>query len=474
MITKDQQIRLVGTKDFAYATGSTYTQGHVHFTTDEHGSIIVNGKVYGTTDASYIYVGSENIPTYVDAKINSLNGKAAAGTGNFITYVQQAKGNITAYQNTLEKLVTAYNADDDQAYKEGPNDKFITNVEITGDTIYAYWDNFSQRVQALIPSLSVEDAVDGSSYSSKVSVNGHKITIEKGSYLTTYSDFYNLKKVVDKFFSGAELDTASVTSYIDTLAEIQTAFKNSYAETISNSIKDVIYKGASNGDNSYTTWVTYTTNGGTSYTAYLDIPSATNTVGGLVKYDNNTIKKDSSGKLYVNGKLTDTQYFLHGDGRGNNAYIQLVNLTDGQGYEPINFAGTGIATVLYNSTNKVIEINVPETVVNYNHHSTGNGTNNGNVVLDSEGTATTNKVISSVSLSAAGKLEYSYVTLKHETIFTGGGSLFVGPYNDKLLNGSIIVPKLTVNNCGHLTAYENVTISGIAAEDHSHDEFVWL
>ena len=184
MITKDQQIRLVGTKNFAYATGSTYTQGHVHFTTDEHGSIIVNGKVYGTTDASYIYVGSENIPTYVDAKINSLNGNSKVGVGNFVTNVKQIKGNITAYQSTLENSVTAYNADDDQAYKKGPNDKFITNVEITGDTIYAYWDNFSTRVEALIPSLSVEDAVDGSAYSSKVSVSKHKITIEKGSYFS--------------------------------------------------------------------------------------------------------------------------------------------------------------------------------------------------------------------------------------------------------------------------------------------------
>ena len=62
---KDKQIRLVGSQNFAYATGSSYTQGHGHFTTDEHGSIVVNGKVYGTTDASYIYVGSKNIPTYV-------------------------------------------------------------------------------------------------------------------------------------------------------------------------------------------------------------------------------------------------------------------------------------------------------------------------------------------------------------------------------------------------------------------------
>lgn len=457
MITKDQQIRLVGTQNFAYATGSTYTQGHVHFTTDEHGSIVVNGKVYGTTDASYIYVGSENIPTYVDTKINSLNGKPAAGAGNFITYVQQAKGNITAYQNTLEKLITAYNADDDKAYKKGPNDKFITNVEITGDTIYAYWDNFSERVEALIPSLSVEDAVDGSAYSSKVSVNGHKITIAKGSYLTTYSDFYNLKKVVDKFFSGAELDTASVTSYIDTLAEIQTAFKNSYAETISNSIKDVIYRGASNGDNSYTTWVTYTTNGGASYTAYLDIPSATNTVGGLVKYDNATIRKDSSGKLYVNGKLTDTIYALNVasyiSDEGNGAYINLYG-TNGSSYL-FNVIGKGVAAVSYNSANKTLEINVPETVVNYNHHTDNGGAYTGNTIKATDGTA---YVITGISLTSDGALSYKFSKLDH------GNAGVTGTYGAKN-----IIPVITVKN-GHV---ESVSTQAVDLT-HTHDEFVWL
>lgn len=459
MITKDQQIRLVGTKDFAYATGSTYTQGHVHFTTDEHGSIIVNGKVYGTTDAAYIYVGSENIPTYVDTKINSLNGKPASGTGNFITYIQQTKGNITAYQNTLEKLVTVYNSDDDEAYKQGPNDKFITNVEIAGDTVYAYWDNFTNRVTDLIPSLSVDDAVDGSAYSSKVSVNGHKITIAKGSYLTTYSDFYNLKKVVDKFFSGAELDTASVTSYIDTLAEIQTAFKNSYAETISNSIKDVIYRGASNGDNSYTTWVTYTTNGGTSHTAYLNIPSATNTVGGLVKYDNNTIKKDSSGKLYVNGKLTDTdtKYALNVasyiSDAGNGAYINLYG-TDGSSYL-FNVIGKGVAAVSYNSTNKTLEINVPETVVNYDHHTDNGGAYTGNTIKATDGTA---YVITGISLTSDGALSYKFSKLDH------GNAGITGTYGAKN-----IIPVITVKN-GHIESASTQAID----LTHTHDEFVWL
>ena len=69
---KDKQIRLVGSQNFAYATGSNYTQGHVHFTTDEHGSIVVNGKVYGTTDAAYVYVGAENIPTYVANAIETF------------------------------------------------------------------------------------------------------------------------------------------------------------------------------------------------------------------------------------------------------------------------------------------------------------------------------------------------------------------------------------------------------------------
>lgn len=516
---KDKQIRLVGSQNFAYATGSSYTQGHVHFTTDEHGSIVVNGKVYGTTDAAYVYVGSENIPAYVnstiDTRINALDGNPLAGdvNGKFVSYVAQKDGNITAYKNTLQTLVTVDNSEAKAYAPKGTNEnvKFIKSFEIEGDTIIPKYDYFANNLPT-IPSITVTDNNTGY-YLPEFSASGHTITITNGAQVVSYDEFSEhleevkeMHELVDRFFSGAELDTETVKSYIDTLAEIQEAFKNSYAEGIANSINAIQYHGAS-GSNSYNMWITYATNGNsnTKQSAYVNIPYGTNTTYGLVKYDdstikknsngqlfvnydndtikkntngqlsvnydNNTIKKNANGQLSVNGKLTDTKYSMVVNNHEDGAYIKLAGTDDV--VTTVQLEGTGIAKVSYNPTNKAIEINVPETVVNYNHHSTNNGNDHGDVFVYSGGRATTRKVISSVNLSADGKLSFSYMNLKHEELFTGS-NFIVEPYNNISSSGSISIPKLTFNTCGHLTAYENITISGIAAENHSHDEFVWL
>ena len=401
---KDKQIRLVGSQNFAYATGSSYTQGHVHFTTDEHGSIVVNGKVYGTTDASYIYVGSENIPT------------------------------------------------------------FIANA---------------------IPNVTVSQDNYNGCYLPKFLASGHEITVTNGAHVVSHNEFSEhldkyaeLHKVVDTFLGGInDYDTEQLKSYIDTLSEIQNAFvDNSYTESIVNSVKSIQYHGGIT-DKGYTMWITYTTNGSntTKESAYVNITAATNTAYGLVKYDDSTIKKNDNGQLYVNGALTDTKYSLYtnnGDAVNGNAYIRLSDI-DGNGAGTINLKGTGIAKVTYSSANNAIEIYVPEAEeINYNHHSTGNGTSKAAVELDSNGAATTDKFISSVNLSADGTLTYSYMNIKHAAPHNGDGK--AGKSDNKLTNGSIIVPTISYNACGHITAYENVEITGIAAEDHSHDEFVWL
>lgn len=480
---KDKQIRLVGSKDFAYATGSNYTQGHVHFTTDEHGSIVVNGKVYGTTDAAYIYVGSENIPTYVanalnlsyaytNAKINALDGNTPSGNGNFISYVQQENGKITAYKNTLQDLVTV-NDSEAKAYApaaDGEAVKFIKSFSVEGDTIIPHWDYFTNNIPAT-PDVTVSDNNYAGYYLPEFSASGHTITVTNGAQVASYQDFSDLKKVVDTFFGGADVDTENLKAYIDTLAEIQDAFKNSYAESIANSVKSI---NISKGGDSTTAYinVSYTTHGNVTHTVSTGISYGTNTTYGLVKYDNNTIKKNANGHLYVDGKLTDTKYSLDAAGAVNGtAYISLNGADNTQ--DKINVKGTGIATVTYNSVDKAIEIYVPETEVNYNHHSTAAGTGNHNLVLPATGTAmTAYNIITSVSLSADGKLTYEYGKITHDTTLTGAGE--AGPGSTKLSNGSILIPKISFNECGHITAYENVTISGIAAEVHSHDEFIWL
>lgn len=577
---KDKQIRLVGSQSFAYATGSSYTQGHVHFTTDEHGSIVVNGKVYGTTDASYVYVGSKNIPTYVDdaiddvlkrsyaytdgalklsyaytdARINALGGKAS-GSGKFVYHVDQTNGIVTTHKNTLQYLVTVDNSEAKAYAPKAVNEnvKFIKAFEIEGDTIIPKYDYFANNLPT-IPSINVADTKYSGCYLPEFSASGHTITVTNGTEVTNYEDFKDLKAVVDRFFGGADLDTEAVKSYIDTLAEIQEAFKNSYAESIANSIKDITI---SQSDSTLSTYInlTYTTHGGTvetvkasipyatnsvyglvkydnstivknsnnqlslstihtasinitgenanqdktiivgnangnytqviiptleynsyglitkSYNAYLRLGYASGTAMGLVKYDNSTIKMNSNNQLYVDGELTDTKYSMNAIGSSTAAQIALIGTDNTR--DNIAFRGTGIATVSYNSTNKAIEINVPETVINYNHHSTNAGVNIGtDIILDSAGQRNAYKFISEVKLSTDGKLSYSYVTIKHESIFSGNN--YVGTQTNTLSQGSIVVPKLTFNACGHLTAYENVLISGIAAEDHSHDEFVWL
>lgn len=498
---KDKQIRLVGSQNFAYATGSSYTQGHVHFTTDEHGSIVVNGKVYGTTDASHIYVetenGSYNIPThvnnainlsyaYTNAKINALDGNETQGSGKFVSYVKQEDGNITVTYNTLQNLVTIENGEAAYAPKESDEAvKFIKSFEIDGDKIIPKYDYFANNLPS-IPDVSVLDTnytYNNGYYLPEISALGHTITVKNGTTRVVSYDEFNehltyaeeIHQVVKTFFGDLDnYDTEQLKSYIDTLSEIQNAFDNSYAESIAKSVKSVQYHGDFDDSLScFKTWITYTTNGGTTQeSAYVNIPYGTDSEYGLVKYDNRSIKKDNSGNLYVNGKLTDTTYSMFAanlDGVG--AYINFSG--SDKSTTNINFKGTGIAEVTYNSANGAIEVYVPEQEeINYNHHSTSNGTSKGEVELYSDGTAIANKFISSVNLSADGTLTYEYVNIKHETTLLQSGT--AGPSQKILVDGSIIVPHLSFNECGHITTYDNVTITGIAAEVHSHDEFVWL
>lgn len=496
---KDKQIRLVGSENFAYATGSKYTQGHIHFTTDEHGSIVVNGKVYGTTDAAYVYVGSENIPTYVvnaidnalgfsyeytddtlklsyaytDARISQLH-ENTIGEGKFVYRVEQTNGYVTAYKDTLQTLVNVKTGDSVYAPKgTNENVKFIKSFEIEGDTIIPKWDYFANN----IPGVTVTDNRTNDAYAPKFDTNNtdHTISIGDGTRLATYSEFNGLKEVVDRFFGGAELDTETVKSYIDTLSEIQEAFKNSYAEGIANSVNNIKFHGA-NTNTSYHLWITYTTNGNSNskQTAYVNIPYATDTAYGLAKYDDRSIKKNSNGQLYVNGELTDTKYSLDAAKYEDGAYIKLVG-TDGTA-STIQFKGTGIAEITYNSTNKVVEINVPETVVNYNHHSS-NGRDADTVVAYIDGSAG-HRVITNVSLSSDGKLTYSYAKLEHgvnEASFvdvTYGSNVST---THTAAPGAIMelkVPSIKVNKCGHVVDLKENTVR--VNFNHDHDEFVWL
>lgn len=477
---KDKQIRLVGSENFAYATGSKYTQGHIHFTTDEHGSIVVNGKVYGTTDASYVYVGSENIPAYVNsainAKINALDGNKTEGSGKFVSYVKQEDGNITVTYNTLQTLVTVDNSEAKAHAPKGTNEnvKFIKSFTIEGDTIIPKYDYFANNLPT-IPSITVTDNNTGY-YLPEFSASGHTITITNGAQVTSYEDFKGLKDVVDRFFGGAELDTEAVKSYIDTLSEIQNAFKNSYAEGIANSVNNIQLHSNSNLNTSYDLWITYTTNGNPTVkqTAYVHIPYATDTAYGLVKYDDRSIKKNSNGQLYVNGALTDTKYSMAVNNHEDGAYVKLVG-TDGA-VTTVQFEGTGIAKVSYNSTNKAIEINVPETVVNYNHHSS-NGHNSGTVLAYIDG-RTDYRIITNVSLSSDGKLTYSYANLGHSV---NEASFVDVTYGSNVSTthtaapGAIMelkVPSIKVNKCGHVVDLKENTVR--VNFTHDHDEFVWL
>lgn len=484
---RDKQIRLVGSQNFAYATGSSYTQGHVHFTTDEHGSIVVNGKVYGTTDASYVYVESENIPTYIantlkrsydytDAKINALDGNPLAGNGKFTTYVKQENGNITVYNNTLQTLVTVDNSEAKAYAPKGTNEnvKFIKSFTIEGDTIIPKYDYFANNLPD-VPNVTVSDTNYSGCYLPEFSASGHEITVTNGTQVTSYEDFKGLKEVVDTFFGGAELDTEGVKSYIDTLAEIQEAFKNSYAEGIANSVNNIKFHG-NNTNTSYHLWITYTTNGNSNSkeTAYVDILYGTDTAYGLVKYDGRSIKKNTNGQLYVNGELTDTKYSLDARSNGLISYIDLIG-TDGT-KDAIAVKGTGIAKVSYNSTNKFIEINVPETVVNYNHHSS-NGRDSGAVVAYIDG-RTDYRVITNVSLSSDGKLTYSYANLGHgvneasfvDVTYGSNASITYTAVPGAIM--ALKVPSIKVNKCGHVVDLKENTVT--VNFNHGHDEFVWL
>ena len=185
---------------------------------------------------------------------------------------------------------------------------------------------------------------------------------------------------------------------------------------------------------------------------------------------------NSPGQLYVDAELIDTKYAISGaafgDSTDNGAYLDLKE--NGTLRNRLNIKGAGIAKVTYNGE---FVITVPETVVNYNHHSTSNGTSRGTVIAYADGKTDYN-IITEVSLSSDGKLTYSYASLAHGEIF---GSFVNVTYGNNVsttytaVPGAAMelkVPSIKVNKWGHVVDLQENTVKVVF--DHGHDEFVWL
>ena len=156
----------------------------------------------------------------------------------------------------------------------------------------------------------------------------------------------------------------------------------------------------------------------------ISVPLASTTVAGVVEYDNNTIKKNSSGQLYVNqGAVNTNTTYSAGSGLVLNGTSFAHKDTSSQGSSN-NSGRTYIQDIILDGYGHVTGINTAtETVVNTDTNTT---------------------------YSAGGGLSLSGTTFSHSNTSN------VGSVNN---SGNTVIQDISVDTYGHVTAMSSKTIS---------------
>lgn len=488
---KDKQIRLVGSQDFAYATGS-YTEGHIYFTKDTNGSILVNGKVYGTTDSSYIKVGDVDLTTalsnnlnaaksyadtaqansykYTDDKINALDYNDAEVSNQYVSAVTQTDGKISVTRKSLPTL---------SGGATGTDTKPIKSVTVNGHTITVNTVSEdlakASHTHTLVPTFSgtQDDSSDHFVYTANAFTG------------TDLGFTYNLTKVASYTYAqslGQEIDNikefftygdAHLNEAYDTLKEIQQYItEDGEAATeligkVDTALKGVDVNYTVNGAKDDTSTkvgnvtLSYTTIGNTTGTATADvkIAYADGTTYGVVRIGDGISVED--GVISVASDV-DTKYSL------STAYVNASSIADGvkvsldgtdNTHDDVTFkAGAGIKLEHAPGTST----NSGTLTFGLNLSASGATSADSAVSALTDGTAYVDapKFVTGVTISN-GTLTYTYSKL---SLSHGTSGVTAGSYGDNVETplthgGTFKVPYITVNACGHVTRISDKTIT---------------
>lgn len=488
---KDKQIRLVGSQDFAYATGSSATQGHIYFTKDTNGSIVVNGKVYGTTNASYINVGDVDLPTvlsnnlnaaksyadtaeanayaYATASINALDYNDEEVSNQYVSAVTQTDGKISVKRKSLPTL---------SGGNTGTDTKPIKSVTVSGHTITVNTVSEdlakASHTHTIIPTFGVSDDSSDNFVYTAHEFNG-----------TDLGFTYNLTKVASYTYAqslGHEIDNikefftygdAHLNEAYDTLKEIQNYITEDgeaateLVKKVDTALKGVDVNYTVNGAKDDTSTkvgnvtLSYTTIGNTTGTTTADvkIAYADGTTYGVVRIGDGI---SVEGGVISVASDVDTKYSL------STAYVNASSIADGvkvsldgtdNTHDDVTFkAGAGIKL----------------------EHAPGTGTNSGTLTfglnLTANGATSADSAVSALTDGTAyvdapkfvtgvtisnGTLTYTYSKL---SLSHGTSGVTAGSYGDNVETplthgGTFKVPYITVNACGHVTSISDKTIT---------------
>lgn len=126
-IQQGEDIRFIGTQSYSIATGSNKVEGALYFTTDTNGSIVVNGKTYGTTNSDLLSAPTkgalkeyiDDVATgasegsagalssakqYTNEKIAALDVTDTAVAGQYVSAVSETDGKISVTRAKLPDL----------------------------------------------------------------------------------------------------------------------------------------------------------------------------------------------------------------------------------------------------------------------------------------------------------------------------------------------------------------------------------
>lgn len=137
-ININDKINFVGSKTYSDAINN-YTPGYIYFTNDNNSSIIVNNKIYGTTNSDYMSAptGGE-LGSYIISNINNSYNKINDTIkenelilAHALNYVNHKK----IIQIDKDSLINALL----------PNVKYVCNVPLTN--INCYFENSEELVE---------------------------------------------------------------------------------------------------------------------------------------------------------------------------------------------------------------------------------------------------------------------------------------------------------------------------------------
>lgn len=329
-----QQIQFIGSK--TYATAIQQTNGDIYFTTDENGSIVVNGKVYGTVDSNLMSTPTTgSLKDYIDDAANSASGSAlqdakdytdsaiealdvtdTAVAGKYVSAVSEANGKITVTREDLPTL---------SGGATGTDVKPVKSVTVSGHTI---------TVTTVAEDLATKANLDRTNSNLTNHINDdvkHITAYERASWNDAASSINAFLK--DSYMGGQA---------IDTLIEIQEFLKDdttgtqALTQTVNKSAKTVTLSDTETtgwsvaSDKSYveaTQTVTTTANDGSTTTDSAHIRIATtgiNKYGVVALKQDGGLETDANGYVFVNPEYKMT-YSMWADNATNAKHAETAD-----------------------------------------------------------------------------------------------------------------------------------------------------